>query len=355
MAHQFATGIATDSGDLLVKLRDFVVTTTGWTSLQDTVTTGATSQYFSVRSLGESGNERTVLRFFRTTANTISVLGYLNWASGVGTQQIGSTSGTAGTGTFILTDDDDFVKYWFFGSLDRVVVITRTTVRAASSTVYAGLYTRARSSTVVTCTNTPAAGTNVVINVASTAWATVGNYYTIVDDNNFEWFKVTALSTNVSVTAEKLFSSYASGSRLGEDPRPCVVLAETQNLGLYNANHYMQAPAWRRVPMTQGFVRTVPLAEGGYERLMLDAGVNNKALLWPIGVYDEAILSSGYCGQLVESFVVAQEGVATDDTITVGGSTYRVFITAAPYTPSTSPAVAPWTVATRVVLAIRQS
>lgn len=354
MAYQFATGIARNTDDFLVKLRDFVVTTCGWTSLQDTVTTGVNGQYFAVRSIGEAGTERCVLRFFRTTANTISLLGYLNWAAGVGTAAIGSTSGTAGTGTFILTDDDDEFQYWMFGSLDRIIIFTKTTARAAMSSVYGGLYTRARSATVSTTTNAPTAGTSVVITMASTAAFTVNRYYTIADDSGFEWFQVTAINPGVSITAARLEGSYAIGARVGEDPRPCLITADTQVLGIFNANHYLQAPPWRRAPMNQGFVRVAPV-DSGYEQVGLDAAIGAKAVLFPLVIYDESALAGAYVGQLVEAFTVAQDGVANDDTITVGGATYHVIVTAGPFTPPSTLATAWATVATRIALAIRRA
>jgi len=356
MAYQVSTGVAADLGDLLVKLRDFVVTTTGWTSLQDTVTTGANGQYFSVRSLGESGNERIVLRFFRTTADVITALGYLNWASGSGTQQIGSTSGTEGTGTFIRGDDDDFIKYWFFGSLDRIIVVTRGSRSVLLGTLYAGLYTRARASATRACTNSPAAGTSVVINIADTSPFTVNRFYSIQDDNSFEWFKVTAINTNVSITAEKLFNTYSSTAnpRIGEDPRATIITPGTGNFGLFNVNHYLQVPAWRRVPMTQGLVIVTPV-EVMYERIGLDAGVGDKSNLWPLIIADIGHLSSGYVGQFLECFYLSQEGVGTDDTITIGSAVYRVIVTGAPYGGGSAGIPAVNAVPARGVFAIRQS
>jgi uncharacterized glyoxalase superfamily protein PhnB len=326
MAYTYATGIATDTSDLLVKLRDFVVTTTGWTSIQDTVTTGASGQYFAVRSTGESGNERIVLRFFRTTANVISVLGYLNWASGSGTNQIGSTSGTSGTGTFIQADDNNAIKYWFFGSLDRIIVVTRSRAATTGIAVYAGLYTRARSSAKAVVSNSPAAGTNVVINVADTSWATVGRFYIIADDNGYEWFKVTAITANASVTAERLLRSYSSSATcwVGEDPRPLAITVGNVNMGVGSGNNFILTPVFGRTNPTQGQTMLRMPVNPLTEALFLDAGQGDIATLWPLLLFDESGLGSSFTGRLVEVYGVSPFGVANEDTITVGTATYRV-------------------------------
>lgn len=342
MAYSFSEGVALNTGDLLVKLRNYVQNTVGWTIVQDTVTTGANGQYFTVSSVGEGGQEKIVLRFHRQAVNVITVYSYLSWAAGVGQKQAGSTSATAGTGTYIQADDNGYIQYWFFGSLDRIVALTRAGMRAGlTDTMYAGLYQRQRAATFRTTGGALAAGNNVVIALADTSIFSVGKRYMIADDTNFENPVVTNIVNNVSITVDTLQFPYVTGARIGEDVRPTLVLTQTTGFGLGVGNHYLQAPPLRGGLLTQGgfVMRTVDQAM--IERTSPDGEVGSLLFnLWPIYVCDESHLGGAVLGQMIETFITAREGIATDDDVVIGGATYRVVTTAPPITATSTAAIA---------------
>lgn len=358
MAYQMSEGLAQNSADFIKKLRDFVITTTGWTSVQDTVlTTGASASYFAASSTGESGQDSNVIRFIRQNANGVTGLGYLSWAAGSGKVLAGSTATTAASGTYVTTDDNSPFWYWMFGSLDRIIVITQTGSRLGlSDAMYVGSYTRARSTQVATCTNAPAAGTSVTFSTTNTAFFTVGKRYTIADANNFESPKVTAISAGVSVTLDILNNSYAIGARLGEDPRPLLVTTQGSGLGLALGNWCVAPPmraslaiAANTAALVQGefVVRTVDqlliervgVPDGGPDG---GGGLTANGLIdmWPLFLADESMFSGGNLGTLTECFVVPRVGVATDDTLTVGSSVYQVVQTAEANTATGPTAIA---------------
>ncbi len=79
MAYHSTSGTATNTADLLVKLKDFLVTTCGWTLHDDG--SAQAEPYYVLKSVGESGNEDIYIQIINDTANSdcISVKGYLYW------------------------------------------------------------------------------------------------------------------------------------------------------------------------------------------------------------------------------------------------------------------------------------
>jgi hypothetical protein len=349
MAHVYQQGLAKNTADLLIKLRDFMSTTAGWTLVQDTVTTGATGQYFVVSSTGESGNEKIVLRFHRQAANAINVYSYLSWSAGNGRVLAGSTSITSGTGTYLQTDDNQVFPYWWFASKDRVVGLTRAGHRAGvSDTFYAGIYSRAKAAAFATTVNAEAAGANVVVEVNTTAPFQVGSRYVIADDNGFEYPKVTAIAAGVSITVDLLQNSYLAGARIGEDVRPTIVLASTTGLGVGSGSHWHQAPPDRgglAVALGASQILAGAIVVRGSDVSLIEQtspeglpDVAKRYWLWPFHVADST-QQGGYLGQLAEVFQTSR-ALSDDSTITLAdGRVYHFLSTASPVTGSGSTAL----------------
>lgn len=364
MAYYTTQGVAQNTADFCKKLYTALVTGGGWTVVQDaSFSTGgavSTNTYLVLSSAGESGNDNNVIMLQRSNSNFLNTLGCLSYTSGgpPGTRKgmAGSLSTTFGTGTGVTADDGGAFYYWIFSSLDRVVIFTSTPSRlGVLDAAYLGSYTRARSTQVATCSNAPAAGTSVLFNTANTAYFTVGKRYTICDASNFESPKVTAINAGVSVTLDVLNNSYVSGARLGEDPRPMIVTVGSSTMGWGSAN-WMVAPPMRQSASPTGtttgiaaaefFVDTITPAflertgdfagtDGGPDG---GGGLTASGLvnLWPLFVYDASLLVGGYLGTLTEVFLVPRAAAVTDDTITVGGSTYHFINTAAGNTATAS-------------------
>jgi len=69
MAYHSTSGTATNTADLLTKLKDFLVTTCGWTLHDDGSATA--EPYYVLKSVGESGNEDIYIQFINDTASTM--------------------------------------------------------------------------------------------------------------------------------------------------------------------------------------------------------------------------------------------------------------------------------------------
>jgi len=332
MAYQYQTGIAKNSKDLMVKLRDFIITTTGWTSVQDTVTDGSAGQYIAASSTGESGNDKNVIRCL-VQSTFLSMHGWLSWSAGTGKSLAGLTA------SGMNMDANNYVKYWFFGSLDRVVVFVSAPSQLFIQGGYLGSYTRLRSANRAVTANAESAGTSVVVEVNNTTYFTVGQRYVIADDNGYEYPKVTAISAGVSVTMDVLQNSYAAGAWVGEDPRPLIASIGT-TAPIFNADtngiQPVAAPGTGGIPVTAGGGQS---GAGGFairgvdtnliERVGVEGMLDVAAPIdmFPMYYACEYPLSAGVLGTLTEVYQIPRVGLATDDTITVGGSTYHVIET----------------------------
>ena len=356
MAYQYTTGIAQNTADFCKKLYTFAVTTTGWTTIQDSSfsTGGANSvnTYLTISSTGESGNDSNVIQFQRGNANFLNTLGMLSYTTGgpPGTRRAmaGSLSTTFGTGTGVTADDEGAFYYWLFGSLDRFIIFTATPSRiGVMDAAYVGSYTRTRSTNVATCSNTPAAGTSVLFNTANTAFFTVGKRYTIADASNFESPKVTAINAGVSVTLDVLNNSYVSGARLGEDPRPLLVTVGSSTMGWTSSNWLVAPPLRQTLASPTG--STTGTAAGEFvvdsisstmlERSADYAGqdggpdggggsINGLTNMWPLYVYDGSTFGGGIMGTMTEVYLVSSNAGVTDDTFSASGNTYHYINTA---------------------------
>lgn len=341
MAYHATTGIALNTADFLVKLKTYLEGTAGWTTVDDRVTTGATTQDTVISSVGESGNENIILHIRRNNANGITVTSVLSWNAGthVAQKEVGSTSATAGTGTYIPTDDNNYFQYWIFTSLDRIIVVTRVGYMAGfSAMLYAGIYNRQRAATFRTTTGAITAGTAVVVAFADTTIFAVGRRYALADTTNYEFPKVTAINPGVSVTLDIVQNSYVTGARLGEDVRPTIIspsptAAGVNLLGSGQATWWGQALPFdgglglmttggvilRRMDPTMVERTTTEFGDGGP-----DGGGSGSANLWPFFVSSEADFDGALLGTLMETFQVSRRAALTGDTITIGGSTYTV-------------------------------
>ena len=220
MAYHSISGTANNTADLLVKLKDFLVTTCGWTLHDDG--SALADPYYVLKSVGESGMEDIYIQFINdSSSDCISVKGYLYWnaATHAGVKVVFSSGATV-----ISTRDSAQFLYWLYGDLDHVCVVTKIT--ATYYLNYSGIIKRYWSGAVALTQEAVTAGNGVVIQVNDASIFTPGSYYTIKDDANIERVQVTVKdteSTPNTITVATLAAAYSSGAKVGEDPQPVII------------------------------------------------------------------------------------------------------------------------------------
>ena len=149
MAYHSTTGTAASSADFLVKLKDFLVTTCGWTLHDDGSATAA--PYYVLRSCGESGVEDIYLQLINDSGtDRISVHAFLYWDAAAHT---GAKEAYSSANTYLRTVDASPFLYWFYADLDHFFVVTK--VVATYYGQYSGIIKRFWSGAIAL---TPGAG-----------------------------------------------------------------------------------------------------------------------------------------------------------------------------------------------------
>jgi hypothetical protein len=236
MANHSTSGTATNTADLLVKLKDFLVTTCGWTLHDDG--SAQAEPYYVLKSVGESGNEDIYIQIINDTANVdcISVKGYLYWNAATHTGvKVAFSSGA----TMISTKDAAQFLYWLYGDLDHVYVVTK--IVATYYGHYSGVIRRFWSSQTAISQGAVTAGSNVVIQVDDASILTVNKRYIIKDNANIERVLVSARDTNATpntITVATLVNGYAAGTKIGEDPQPVIIGRNTMPSNCYALNKW---------------------------------------------------------------------------------------------------------------------
>lgn len=136
-----ATGSANDEEEFLTKLRNFMVTTLGWSEI-GTGTEGGHS-YKILSSTGESGTEPIFLGLYATYKDTTDLAtiqfnaytGFCSAACGFVCQCCSICHGTAcnpvqegwlGLAGLVMSHGAASTTYWFYGDKDCVIIITKT-------------------------------------------------------------------------------------------------------------------------------------------------------------------------------------------------------------------------------------
>ena len=220
MAYHSTSGTASNTADFLVRLKDFLVGTVGWT-LRDDRSGDAEPSYVLV-STGESGAEDIFLRFVNdAAADRIAVRAYLYWdaATHARVKEAFNTSYT-----YIKTVDASAFLYWIYADMDHVFIVTK--IAAVYYGHYCGLLRRFWYGAVAVTQAAASPGAGVTLQVNDASIFRVGGYYLIKDNAGIERVQVTAVDTVASpntISVASLVAAYALGAKIGEDPQPVVV------------------------------------------------------------------------------------------------------------------------------------
>ncbi|MHB1461995.1 MAG: hypothetical protein ACYC1M_11990 [Armatimonadota bacterium] len=317
MAYHSTSGTATNTADLLVKLKDFMVTTCGW-SLHDDGS-GAAEPYYVLKSVGESGNEDIYIQFINDTVNLdcISVKGYLYWNA---TTHVGVKVAFSTGATLISTKDATQFLYWLYGDKDHVFVVTKIVTVYYGH--YSGVITRFWSAQTAVSQSAVTAGSSVVVPVGDASILTVNKSYIIKDDANIERVLVTSRDTSStpnSVTLATLVAGYAPGAKIGEDPQPVIIGRNTMPGACIAINR------WNGYPSATGQTMTCGAASGALAGACDPDMRYSLVTMFPWLV---ACTSTGYeelRGELIEVFSVGSTAGDSEDVIDLGTITYKMF------------------------------
>jgi hypothetical protein len=217
-------------------------------------------------------------------------------------------------------DDDSAFVYWLYGDKDAVFMVTK--VSAVYTTKYIGIPSRTWSSDKATTTNAETAGSGVVIEVDTTAPFTQDEYYIIHDDAEMERIQITAINAGVSVTAT-IANSYAAGAKIGEDPQPSFIshynLIEASYCYVTNkfdgwASAAGQPAIVYPAVATNAFTNSASMERYPQRRLIFDL-----LLTHALAAYNEVR------GSMKNVYTTYYTGISSEDTITIGGTTYDCF------------------------------
>jgi len=314
MSYHSSYQTASNTADLLAKLKTFLITTCGWTLHDDQM--ALAQPYFVAYSEGESGAEDIYLQFIDdSSTNMISVRSALNWDATTHT----AVKPVYSTSTGIITSDSAPFNCWMFANLDRIFVVTR--IGAVYNPHYSGILKRFWSDDIAITQASAAAGSNVTIPVNDASVLTAGKYYVIKDNANIARVQVTATNTSSTpntITIATLSTGYSAGAKIGEDPQPVLVGLSSLSSGLFLNRHdgytSQQAhTAYVRDPSTYQLNNTDPDSRYGL------------VAMFPLFVTSEL---SGYTelrGELIEVFSVGPGVGASEDVIDLGAETYKIF------------------------------
>ena len=317
MAYHSTSGTATNTADLLTKLKDFLVTTCGWTLYDDG--SGQAEPYYVLKSIGESGSEDIYIQLINDTANTdcISVKGYLYWnaATHAGVK-VAFSSGA----TMISTKDSAQFLYWFYGDLDHVFTVTKITATYYGH--YSGVVRRFWSGQVAISQGAVTAGSNVVVQVDDASILTVSKRYLIKDNANIERVLVSARDTNSTpntVTIATLVNGYASGAKIGEDPQPVIIGKNNMPGSCYALNR------WDGWASATGQTVSCGAANGGFATSSDPDARYTLVTMFPWLVAMGGTGNEELRGELIEVYSIGSGAGDSEDIIDLGTSTYKMF------------------------------
>lgn len=317
MAYHNTSGTATNTADLLVKLKDFLVTTCGWTLHDDG--SGQAEPYYVLKSVGESGVEDIYIQFINDNANTdcISVKGYLYWnaATHTGIKMVYSSGATA-----ISTKDSASFLYWLYGDLDHISVVTKIT--ATYYLHYSGIIKRYWSGAVAVTQAAVSAGSNVVVQVNNASLFAVGSSYIMKDDANIERVQVTARDTGATpntITVATLAAAYATGAKVGEDPQPVIIGRKDMPGNFYALNRWN---GYSSATGQTGGCGAVNTTYAGYADPDVRYGLT---VMFPWLVAMTGTGNEELRGELIEVYSIGSGAGDTEDVLDLGTGTYKMF------------------------------
>lgn len=316
MAYFSTSGTAASSADFLVRLKDFLVATCGWTLHDDGSATA--NPYYVLRSFGESGAEDIYLQLVNDSGtDRISVHAFLYWDAAAHT---GVKEAYYNSQSYLRTVDASAFFYWFYADLDHFFVVTK--VVATYYGQYSGAIKRFWSGAVALTQEPASAGSNVTLPVSDASLFTPGRPYLIRDNANIERVVVSSIETAASpptVTLASLAAPYAAGAKLGEDPQPVMV-------SVYNAPGIMYAlnrmDGWSGA---SGQQYGCGAANGGFNTAANPDSRYGFITLFPWLVGSTTAGSKEIRGELIELFSIGSGAADSEDTIDLGGDVYKIF------------------------------
>ncbi|MEE9367972.1 MAG: hypothetical protein V3V05_03805 [Pontiella sp.] len=317
MAYFSIQGTASGRLDLLNQIKDFLVTTVGWT-LHDDQSADA-RPYYVFKSVGESGAEDIYLRFqIGTSSGRIEVAAFQYWDN---TAQTGVNSAFYSSYTYIrAADTADFI-YWIYADLDHVFVVSK--IVSTYYGHYSGSIKRFWSSAIAITQSAIVSGSAVVAQVNDASIFSPDQHYLIKDDANIERIKISAIdtvSTPNTVTIEMLSNDYSAGAKIGEDPQPVITGYYNMPATFYAVNKF---DGWSSVTGQRG---RCGAAHGNLQGDTDPEQRYGTTILFPWMVSMNG--SSSYQelrGELIEIYSTGGGNVASEDTIEIDADSYRVF------------------------------
>ena len=318
MAYHSTSGIADNTADFFSEFRSFIVSTVGWTVLQEDL--GAANPFLYISSTGESGKETIHLLFDKFTANAdkICVRTALWWNPGTSAPVL--PAGSTGY-NYIATKDATTFPYWIYADFDHIVVVVRigTTYQA----FYFGVVKRYWSSNMAITQADVSAGSNVVVPVDDASYFKAGLYYQIINRDKFERMQVTAVDTGASpntITVASLANAYVTGARVGEDVAPMMISrSDTALTQIHTASRYT---GWNTSLID---VQVAGSAGSAYGSSANDVRYNLIGI-FPYWAYCGTTGQTEIRGQLIEVYETSTTWGVSEDVIDAGnGVTYKFF------------------------------
>lgn len=318
MAYHSTSGIADNTADFFSKFRSFIVSTVGWTVLQEDL--GAADPFLYISSTGESGKETIYLLFDKFTANAdkLCVRTALWWNPGTSAavQPVGSTGYN-----YIATRDAATFPYWIYADFDHIVVVVRigTTYQA----FYFGIVKRYWSSNMAITQADASAGSNVIVPVDNASYFKAGQYYQIINRDKFERMQVTAIDTGANpntITVATLANAYVAGARVGEDVAPMMISrSDTALTQIHTASRYT---GWNTSLID---VQVAGSAGSAYGSSANDCRYNLIGI-FPYWAYCGSTGNTEIRGQLIEVYETSTSWGVSEDVVDAGnGVTYKFF------------------------------
>ncbi|MHB9038774.1 MAG: hypothetical protein ACYC64_19180 [Armatimonadota bacterium] len=314
MAYHSSYQTASNTADLLTKLKDFLITTCGWTLHDDGM--AQAQPYFVAYSAGESGQEDIYLQFIDdSSTNLISVRGALYWDA----TSHASVKPVCSTSTGIVTADSAPFNCWLFANLDRVFVMTR--IGAIYNPHYSGIVKRFWSGDVAVTQQAASMGSNVTIQVNDASVLTPGKYYLIMDNANIARVQITATNTSSNpntVTIASLATNYSAGAKIGEDPQPVII----GNSSLASCLLLNRHDGYTAQTSHSAYVRDF----SSYQLSNTDPDSRySMVAMFPLFVTSELTGFNELRGELIEVYSIGQGAGASEDVIDLGTATYKMF------------------------------
>jgi len=316
MAYHNTSGTAANTADLLVRLKDFLVGTVGW-SLHDDRSSDAEPSYV-LASTGESGSEDIFIRFVDdTAADRIAVRAYLFWDA---VTHAGVKEAFHNSYSYIKTVDASAFLYWIYADKDHVFIVTK--IVATYYGQYSGLIKRFWAGAAAVTQAAAGPGADITVQVNDASLFTVDSNYIIKDDAGIERVQVAAVDTISipnTVTLANLANAYAVGAKIGEDPQP-VVVGHYQSPGSFYALNKFDGWA-----SAAGQAGSCGAAHGNFQTAANPDQRYGLVTMFPWLVAHTTAAYKELRGELIEVYAIGSGAADSEDVLTLSGASYKIF------------------------------